>query len=121
LESLLCFCEVELTLREASGDNHNARDAHTTILRRFDTLFFRTSEPYTTTNLTTFDRSKSALHMSFKRVNSGDPLGSSSSATVLCRMVDKAAEKESAAVGWRQPMFALWSMAVVSVLVVLWS
>lgn len=59
--------------------------------------------------------------MSFEHTSAGDAVGTSSGPSVLCRIVDKPDEKESDAVGWLQQMFALWSMAVLSVLVVLWS
>lgn len=73
-------------------------------------------------NLTPLNQSKSALQvfiMNFKY--GGDGRGDSSGATVLCRIVDKAAESSanSAAVGWRQSTIVLWGMLLLSTLIIM--
>lgn len=100
--------------------NFNYTDA--AILRSNGTLIYRTSDTYSSGNLTPFNQSTSALQvllMNFK-YPPGVSRGDTSGPTVLCRIVNKAATPQvGSAVGWRQSAVALWGMAILSTLLIM--
>ena len=87
---------------------------------------FSASRTYNSSSPTPFDEAKRAvqiLFLNFKNEGNG-PVGEGSSATVLCRIVDKTANapgeptKPSAAARYRASV-VLWSVVVISAVVVL--